>query len=161
MNFSPSWAKGELSAYAQVEQCFSVSGFITYKNRRRTLEGVASVSRQVCTQMPSDVLSTGMHKRVQRRLCSHTEDLAEAARAGCVYIDKTCTWRLFMSIYMHGHGLWQLMQGWKHASCTGPSQVSGPLWTRSWERLSPGLTHSPGGPGTEHAPGTQSAAGPC
>lgn len=57
---------------------------------RRTLGGVAGVSRQVCTQTPADVLSTGMHKRVQRWLCSHTEDLADAARAGCVYIDKTC-----------------------------------------------------------------------
>lgn len=27
--------------------------------------------------------------------------------------------------------------------------------------LSPGLTHSLGGPGTGHAPGAQSAAGPC
>lgn len=47
-----------------MEQCFSVSEFITYKNMRRTLGGVAGVSRQVCTQTPSDVLSTGMHKRV-------------------------------------------------------------------------------------------------
>lgn len=73
-----------------MEQCFSVSEFVTYKNMRRTLGGVAGVSRQVCTQTPTDVLSTGMHKRVQRWLCSHTEDLADAARAGCVYIDKTC-----------------------------------------------------------------------
>lgn len=55
INFSPSGARGKLSACAQVEQCLSVCVSVPYrKHIRRTLEGVTDVSKQDCTCMLID-----------------------------------------------------------------------------------------------------------
>lgn len=97
------------------------------ENTRRTLEGMVGVSRQGCMQTPI-VLSTGTHMHVQRWLRSPAEDLAEAARvqAACVQTRQVRR-RLLMSGYMHGRGLWQRMQGWKHGDRRNPTRVPGPL----------------------------------